>query len=166
MKRFVRITSIAVATSITACAGSNVTTPPGPSVSMTRLRADPYAFTFGSGMDRAARFVVRDAATWQATWNQIYQGSSPVPPLPAVDFSREMIVVAALGSHPTGGYNILLEGAAEAPSNGTVFTVSSVSPGPRCATTQAFTQPVDIARLPLRSGPVSSVEKARVTNCG
>jgi hypothetical protein len=117
-------------------------------------------------MDNTARIVVRDAATWQATWNQIYLRSSPLPPLPPIDFSQEMIVVVALGSHPTGGYGILLDGAAEAPGNGTVVAVSSVSPGARCATTQAFTQPVDIARLPLRSGPVGFIEHTHVTNCG
>jgi PrcB C-terminal len=166
MNSFVRIASIALVTLSAGCGGSNITTPPGPSVPMTRLRPEPYAFSFSSGMNETARIVVRDAATWQATWNQIYLHSSPVPPLPTVDFSQEMIVVVALGNRPTGGYNILLEGASELPASGTLVTVSSVAPGPRCITTQAFTQPVDIARVPLRSGAVSFVEQTHVTNCG
>ena len=35
---------------------------------------------------------VRDAATWQATWSELHGASAP--PLPPVDFSREMVLVA------------------------------------------------------------------------
>jgi hypothetical protein len=165
MKSFVRIASIAIVTLSAGCGRSEITPPSGRSVPMIRLRAEPYAFTFNSGLDKPARIVVRDAATWQALWSQIYLRYSPLPSLPAVDFSAEMIVIAALGSHSTGGYDILLAGASESAGSGTVFTVSSVFPGPRCITTQAFTQPVDIARVPLRSGDVSFVEQKHVTNC-
>jgi len=134
-------------------------------VPIVRLRAEPYAFTFNSGFDAPARLVVLDAETWQTVWNQIYFRYAPVPPLPVVDFSREMIVVAALGTRSSGGFNILLTGATEVGDDGTAFSVSSVSPGQRCLTTQAFIQPVDVARVPLRKGPVTFIERNHVTDC-
>src|SRR3954467_15172842 len=99
MNSFVRIASMVLVTTSGACAAPGISEAPGPSVPIVRLRADPYAFTFNSGLDKPAQLVVRDATTWQAIWTQINLHYSPLPPLPAVDFSREMIVVVALGSH-------------------------------------------------------------------
>jgi hypothetical protein len=166
MDRFVRIAGVCVLTLGTACGGSDLTEPPGASLPIVRLRSEPYSFTFSSGFDKPARLVVRDALTWQAVWNQIYLLESPVPPLPVVDFSRDMIVVVALGSRSTGGYSILIGGASEAANNGVAVIVDSSSPGSHCAVTEAFTQPVDIARVPLHDGAVSFVERSHVSNCG
>jgi PrcB C-terminal len=166
MNSFVRIASLVLVTTSIACAAPSITGAPGASVPIVRLRADPYAFTFVSGLDKPAQLVVRDAVTWQAIWSQINSPYSALLPLPAVDFSREMIVVVALGSRSTGGYNILITGASEAAGGGTVFTINSDSPGSQCATTQAFTQPVDIARVPLRSGVDRFIEHERVRDCG
>jgi PrcB C-terminal len=166
MTRFVRIVSVCVLALSAACGGSDLTQPPGTSLPMVRLRSEPYSFTFYSGFDKPARLVVRDALTWQVVWNQIYLRQSPVPPLPPIDFSREMMVVVALGSHSTGGYSILLDSAAEAANNGIAVIVDSSSPGSNCIVTEAFTQPVDVARVPLRHGAVSFVERSHVSDCG
>jgi hypothetical protein len=164
MNGFLRVVIIAAIAANAGCAASDFTQPPGPAVTIVRLRAEPYSFTYVSGFDQPARLVVRDAATWQAVWNQVFLRELPVPPLPAIDFSREMIVVAALGSRSTGGYSVLLDGAAEA-ADGTAIAVNSISPGARCVVTTAFSQPVDIARLPLRQGAVSFVERSHVDDC-
>jgi hypothetical protein len=169
MTRFVGIVGIVIAGLSVGCSSSEVTPPPGPppgpSVPMVRLRSEPYSFSYNSGLNSPARLVLRDAITWQEVWNQVYSRQSPTPPLPVVDFTREMIVVVALGSHGSGGYGILLAGASEAGNSGTAITVSSTSPGPKCFVTQAFTQPVDIARVPLREGAVTFVEQTHVNSC-
>ena len=166
MTRFVRIVSVCVLPLSAACGGSDLTQPPGTSLPMVRLRGEPYSFTFYSGLDKPARLVIRDAVTWRVIWNQIYLRQSPVPPLPPIDFSRDMMVVVALGSHSTGGYSILLGGASEVANAGIAVIVDSSSPGSNCIVTEAFTQPVDIARLPLRDGAVSFVERSHVSDCG
>lgn len=168
MNRFVRLSSIALAVLGAACSNSEGTTlapPPGPAIPIVRFRSDPFSFTSVSGFDKPARLVVRDAATWQATWTQIFRGGS-VPPLPAIDFSSEMVVVTALGSHSSGGFGILIDGASEVAAGGTAIAVRSISPGPTCGVTEAFTQPVDVARMARRDGPVSFIERSEVTNCG
>jgi len=88
-----------------------------------------------------------------------------VPTIPVVDFSREMLVVVALGSHSSGGYGILIDGASEAASGNVSIAVRSISPGAGCGVTAAFTQPVDIARMPRRDGAVSFAERSEVTDC-
>lgn len=165
MARFVRTISVCVFVLGAACGGSDLTQPPGTSVQMVRLRSEPYPFTFYSGLEQPARLVVRDPLTWRAIWNQIYSRQSPVPALPSIDFSRDMIVVAALGAHSTGGYSILLSGASEEVNNGISVIVDSSSPGSDCVVTEAFTQPVDMAQLPRRNGAVSFVERSHVSHC-
>jgi len=163
MNRFVVSSSVALAT-LAACAGPEMSSaPPGTPVPIVRLRSEPYSFSFVSGFDKQARVVVRDDATWQAVWTQIFRGGT-VPAIPSVDFSQEMVVVAAQGSISTGGYGILIEGASESVS-GLSITVRSVSPGRRCFVTAAFTQPVDIARVPRRDGAVKFTERSEVSEC-
>ena len=36
--------------------------------------------------------VIRDQAAWQAVWDDLFSHQTP-PPLPAIDFSREMVVL-------------------------------------------------------------------------
>jgi hypothetical protein len=159
--------SIAIVLSIliSACASSvEATLPPQPDISVVRLRSEPYSFEYSSGLDAPARVVVRDLQTWQSLWAQIYRRHGAAPPLPTIDFSREMIIVAALGSRASGGYGIIIDGASWQGS-GIAVTVRSISPGPRCGVTAALTQPVDIARMPRRDGEVRFVERAEVSDC-
>ncbi|HEV7595217.1 MAG TPA: protease complex subunit PrcB family protein [Gemmatimonadaceae bacterium] len=166
MKSLVGAASFAVLTMGVACSNADITTQPtGPTIPMVRLRAEPYSFASVSGFDKPARIVVRDAAAWRALWSQIYVGRAPVPAPPAIDFSREMVVVVALGSRSTGGYGILLVDASEEAAGGAAITVRSSSPGSSCGVTLAFTQPVDVARLPLRQGSVRFVERSEVFDC-
>lgn len=165
MNSVVRLGAVAFALLGCACVNPEVSTsPPAADIAIVRLRPEPYSFTFVSGFDKPARLVIRDAANWEAVWAETFKNGS-APPIPAIEFSREMVVLVALGSHPSGGYGILIDGAAETGTNTVAVTVRSISPGPKCAVTQAFTQPVDIARLPRRDGVVRFVERSELTAC-
>jgi hypothetical protein len=175
MNSIVRFGTIALTVALGACAGSDSASPPGDvvtppgdpgkTITVVRLRSEPYSFAYNTGLVESDRIVVRDAATWQTVWNKVWQNAGDVPPLPAVDFSSEMILVAALGSRNSGGYGILIDGATEAGDDGIDVVIRSISPGSGCGTTLALTQPVDIARLPLRAGKIEFTERAEVTSC-
>ena len=148
-----------------SCGGQSVAPDPakGP-VPVVRLRAEPHSFTFYSGLTDRQRLVVRDAVTWTQVWDRIWHGRSPVPELPQIDFAGEMVVVAALGQRPTGGYDILVD-SAEANQEGLTVRVRTISPGRTCMVTQALTQPVDIARLPRTEGAVRFEDRAEARVC-
>ena len=133
-------------------------------VAVRRLRAEPYSFTFSSGFSDSARVIARDDVTWARAWEKVYERSGEVPRRPTVSFADSMVVVVALGERNTGGYSILVDGAARVRDT-LAITVRRVSPGPRCGTTAALTQPVDIAVLPRLTLPVRWVEKAEVAKC-
>ena len=167
MNRFVGKSIVALVLVAVACSSSEISTsPPGTAIPIVRLRSDPYSFAFYSGITAPARLVVRDAVTWQAAWAQINRGVSPVSPAPSIDFSREMVIVAALGTRGSSGYDVLIDGATEADAGGAAIAIRSTSPGVGCASLTVLTQPVDIARMPIRNGAVTFVERSSVTNCG
>jgi hypothetical protein len=133
---------------------------------MTRFRAEPSAFMVFSPLVTAQTSVVRDRDAWLRTWVALFPGSptSLPPPLPDVDFSREMVVVAALGSRPSSGYDVVFTSASEA--DGVVtMELETRSPGPGCVTLTVITAPVDLARVPKRDGSVVFHPTPAVTRC-
>jgi hypothetical protein len=88
----------------------------------------------------------------------------PAPALPPIDFGREMIVVAALGSRPNGGYDVVIEGA-EQDSAGIEISVRVASPAAGCPVATAITQPIDLARVPLTDQPIRFRERDVVVSC-
>src|SRR5262249_44707676 len=92
------------------------------SVLVTRL-----VVTFGtnttsiwqSGFWDELRIIIRDRATWDTIWKRIvspdpyHDPYNAVPPLPEIDFSREMLVVTAMGQRPSGGYRIMVNSVLE-----------------------------------------------------
>jgi hypothetical protein len=153
-----------------ACQGSGPTGSPSATLSgtplpVTRFGPDERALTFNSGIEQSEQLVIRDAAAFRDLWQRIYAFRSPVPPLPDVAFDQEMVVGAAMGVRSTGGYNILVTKAAE-DTTGVQVEVVETSPGSDCGTTQALTQPVDLARIPRRDGAVRFIVTKHVRLCG
>jgi hypothetical protein len=147
-----------------ACGASSTVPSEDVPVSVTRLSAGPQSFAYNSALSESRRSIVRDASGWREIWTAIWRNHSPEPTLPSIDFAREMIVVAAMGTRPTGGFSVLIDSAFEGPSGITIH-IRSISPGPGCAVTLAVTQPVDIARLPRRTGAVTFIEKQETLDC-
>lgn len=146
--------------------GANAGTP----VPITPLREQcdscgpRHSFEVYTGITDRQRIVIRDREAWRDVWKRIYSLMSPTPPLPEVDFSKEMLVVVSLGGRGTGGYAIIIDGACERDDKLEV-TVRSVSPGKNCMTTQALTAPVDIVRVPKTQRSVVFRENEIVHDC-
>ena len=139
---------------------------PGPHtpVTVTRLRAEPFSFTYVSQLRQPEQLVIRDQVAWVNAWASLSPVGAPLVAPPNVDFEHEMIVLVALGERPTGGYSILVDSAGTDAQGVTVW-VGTSAPGPHCVATQAFTQPVDIARLPRIDAPVRFVGTSNVMEC-
>lgn len=118
-----------------------------------------------SGMTQRERVVVRTPAEWEIVWRRMWAGHSPLPPVPAVDFERHVLLVAAMGSRPTGGYHIRIAEAA-ALADEVAVRVVETSPSRGCITTQAFTAPVDVVKLPRTSRQIQFRTAEVVHECG
>lgn len=69
----------------------------GISLTFESVAADAF-----SGVKTAKNVVLKDAAAWHKLWAEHAGNRSPAPPLPAVDFSRQMLVGVFAGEHANG----------------------------------------------------------------
>ncbi len=140
----------------------------GKPVPITRLRSCvplPCPFTYNSDLNEPVRVLIRDREAWSEMWKRIHRkGPLPVAELPEINFSQETVVVVAMGSRPTGGHVIFIDGVYERDGRLKV-KVSSQSAGKNCMVTQALTQPVDIVRIPKSDLPVAFIENKVVHEC-
>lgn len=121
--------------------------PPAPPVHKAMLRTIDKGTE--SNVDDAKTVVVRDAAAWRKLW----QGHAPDRALPAVDFSKEMVVAVFLGSRPTAGYDVAIDGVRE-DGGALVVAYRETAPARDVMTAQVLTSPYHVAAVPARSGDV------------
>ena len=115
------------------------------------------------GISQRARLVIRDRAEFNTLWQQIMRQVSDKPPLPEVDFSREMLIVAAMGSQPDP-YEILIESACEIDKQLEVLVRSAKFLW--CgAYAGLLPEAVDIVRLPKTDLPVVFRETEVTCDC-
>lgn len=124
----------------------------------------------GSRMDDKARLVIRDRDTWLKVWKRMFildssHGPDPdLPPWAEIDFSREMVLVAAMGARPSSGYCIFIDSAYERDDRLEV-NVRSVE-NRKCGGFTVMTAPVDIVRLPKTERSVVFHESEVESDCG
>jgi len=142
----------------------------GKPVPVTQLgpkRSGPRSSFSGSKFEGPFRLVVRDPDAWHDVWRRIYQhntGNGPYPEPPEIDFSREMVIVAAMGQRPTSGYEIIIDSAYERDDQLEVIVKSVVNV--KCfGVLMVVTSPIDIVRLPKVERPVVFREIEVVPDC-
>lgn len=117
-----------------------------------------------TGFGEPARMVVRDSQRWTEVWARTFAGRSEAPPRPSIDFSREIVLVAAQGAQASGGYDISIDRVATI-NGGMAVDVTSISPDQRCATLAVMTSPVIMVRIPRSPSHVQFIEHTRVISC-
>jgi hypothetical protein len=132
---------------------------------LARFRTEPRSFTQQSGFRDPTHLVIRDRAAWLVAWTALHAGQDSIPPLPVVEFDRELIVLAALGAKPTGGHEIVIASAVEQ-DGAVVIQLSATAPGQDCMTTQAITTPADVARIPRVAATIGFDLVTTVKPCG
>jgi hypothetical protein len=91
---------------------------------------------------------VKDFQTW---WNKAYSTYSEVPPLPKVDFTKNMVIAAFMGEKSHGGYSMRVEDIQQTPDAYNV-NISISIPGQGCRTTQDTVQPFQFIVVPNNNG--------------
>ena len=117
-----------------------------------------------SGYQAAVELVLRTRPEWEAAWKTL-ASAQPTPPLPAVDFGREMVLVVSSGTRPTGGWSITIE-RVERVGEALHVSVLETSPGRYCMTAQVLTHPAAAVAVPRFAGPVTFSRRSVVRDCG
>jgi hypothetical protein len=117
-----------------------------------------------TGLVQRQRAVIRDAQAWSEFWNQAHSTVMPRPTAPAIDFTRNIVVAAAMGTRSNGGFSIDIE-QVYAADDDLYVVVEERSPGANCVTTAALTAPVAAVRIPRVGASVSFVERSETFSC-
>ena len=113
-----------------------------------------------SGIDTAVRLVVKDSSAWRMAWTQVGVNTA----LPPVDFSDQMVVLAAMGTLSSGGYDVNVDSVAAVGSEYLIF-VRTRKPAEDCGVPATLTQPVDVVRVPRRGLSTRFIESIEVHRC-
>ena len=141
--------------SITLLPGPKMT---GPSLPLrfggTRPFPSPYVNSFPS--ESGFRLVIKNRDEFNDFWKRLTAKVPPgqwSPPLPEIDFTKEIIVVSAMGQRPSSGYWTIIDGACEVDGKVEVFVtnVEDVSCTGRLA---VLTFPADAVRIPRTDLPI------------
>jgi hypothetical protein len=103
-----------------------------------------------SGIEDARQVVVRTAEAWKALWKE----HAPGQPMPAVDFTRAMVVGVFLGSRNTAGYRVAITGV-ERDGSSAVVTYREERPSARDILAQVITFPHHLVRVERIAGEVT-----------
>jgi len=109
-----------------------------------------------SGIKESRQLVVRDPAAWAALWAEHIAGRVSAPPLPVIDFAREMVIAFFLGEKPTSGYSVEIKEILEE-GDKLIVKVEVAVPPPWAMPLQVLTQPFHIVKMPRFDLPVEFV---------
>lgn len=101
-----------------------------------------------SGLTEAKREVIRDEVTYFKLWADHAADANRQALPPTVDFTREMVVVVALGNRPTGGYTVEIVDM-EIRGKTLHVRVGERTPSPGALQIQQITQPFQMVALPM-----------------
>jgi hypothetical protein len=120
------------------------------------------------GGDEPLRLVVRDEAGWRALWERIHGAGKDAPPLPVVDFGRDMVIAVSTGKQATGGYGVVVRGSRQKDEKGETVEKGGIKlaivvdlrkPKPGAILTQQVTHAFQVVRHLRFDGEVVFEEK-------
>lgn len=104
------------------------------------------------GLERPTVVWIADAAAWRSWHGRITSARLPAPPAPAVDFSREGVLVLAMGSRSTAGYALSLAEESAVVRDGVLTVrVDWREPPPGALLAQVMTSPCLLVKVPMAS---------------
>lgn len=102
-----------------------------------------------SGQQTAKQVTVRTAAEWTALWKD----HAPTDKMPAVDFTKNMVVGIFLGTKPSAGHEVEIVGVRDEQKDLVVEYVQK-QPGRGTMAAQILTEPFHLVSVPKHEGTV------------
>jgi hypothetical protein len=117
---------------------------PGAAVAFDEVVSIQNALT---GLETPTYALIDDAGAWAATWSAIYSHHAPsqVPPLPAVDFAADVVLLAGAGLRGAQGFSYTIEHVRADAGTLRVYVLEHY---PHCGTLPAMSAPVHAVRVP------------------
>ena len=102
-----------------------------------------------SGFTEAKKEIIKTNADWERAWAKLSVRLKDPDKLPAVDFTKDMVVLVTMGQQRTGGYSIEIIKVEEADGKLRIY-VKRREPPSGAFTLQALTAPFHAVAVPKR----------------
>jgi len=119
---------------------------------------------FYSGISEPRNVVIRSSEEWKRLWEEHTSIFSPPPPLPEVDFSRDMVIGVFLGTRPTGGFSVEILSVRHE-GDQLVVEYAESSPGAGCIVLPVLTQPFHLIKVARSDDPVEFHGSVNTYDC-
>jgi hypothetical protein len=161
-----RYATLVLSLALAGCEGATDTGPNDDSLGRLLTVEQPsttVAREYFSGITEPADQLITTRDEWARVWAAIYSNRTPAPARPDIDFSREALVLSALGT--SNGINNLIEGV-RIFERGVLVRLVKERYSERCLVLTAVGQPVHVVRVQRPDGNVVKVEsRESVISC-
>ena len=140
---------------LAAWACGEVTTAPEEAVPMRRIFS-----SWSSTITVARTEVISSRDRWVQVWKDLSSD-----PAPEIDFSRDVLLLAARGTEPTSACHEIEIVSVTRARGETVAKVVITDPGSRCICPPAVSNAVHVVAIPKMGQPVRFVTSSRVVDC-
>ena len=106
--------------------------------------------------EKGKRFIIKNRDEFNDFWKQFtarIPSENGMPPLPEIDFSKDMVIITAMGMRPTSGYWTIIDGACETGGKVEVF-ITTVEDTSCMGVFDSVTYPADAVRIPQTDLPI------------
>ncbi len=90
--------------------------------------------------DAEKQFVIKSEDEWAKVWKETNQSFEPMPPKPAVDFSKDWVIACMMGMKRSGGHNLKIKDIKTAGEE-LKIAIENTSPGKNCMSVDMITYP-------------------------
>jgi hypothetical protein len=146
------------------CAADRLVAIPPDAVQLPTDAVEVVFMEYYTAHQNRERAVLYTQQEWADFWVRALANRSETPPPPPVDFGQRMVLVAAMGTKPTGGFHIQVDGVYRQGAD-LYVRVHEESPAFGCGATLALTAPAIAVSVPRVTGRVYFVESAGTRAC-
>lgn len=100
-----------------------------------------------------------------ASWTKLFAKYDRKPPIPTIDYEKNMLLVVALGERSNAGYAIKVKSIMESKNELSVIT-EETKPGNTCNSAMVMAYPFQLIEIPKTEKPIKFRMTVKINECG
>ena len=116
------------------------------------------------GFENPTTKLINNQAGFEDLWQKIWNRTSDKPQIPEVDFSKNQLILVAIGAKNNGGYGLEIEKITETKNELNVIYFETKA-GEKCMTTQAIVFPFELIEIEKTSKNVVFTSAEKIIDC-
>ncbi len=139
--------------------------------STTKKQANHSTFNFKSidknthcGIQTSTQTIYSNKVDFERDWNLVWPNFEEPIALPKIDFTKETVVLVALGMRNNGGFQLKINSVSEETSQ-IIVEYTEITPNPKCSYSQAIVFPYEFISFVKTSKKVVFKSSTKVGEC-